>query len=312
MSSNPFKDLQKDFKSYYFLEKFLQKSPAFKYQEPVEIRLDSETKCTYQYISIVDTIATIIEDPTFCPEKPSEDGMLRGVKDGSAYAENTYFQNNREALTIELYSDAVELNNALGASRGMHKIVNVYFSLAELPKCIRSKAENKFLVLSVKNIHLKNHRQEIYKPLLEDLKKLEEGVTVNGRVIKAGLLCHLGDNLEAHIVAGMKQSFSAGFVCRQCHTQHADLQKIRYGQLLKKLAHIQTIQIWLQLFRFIQIYIFFLFYPDSIRIRSVLTKLSKLVTGTCYKKIFKRFTCFKCFGSGSAWIRINMVTLDPL
>jgi len=96
-----------------------------------------------------------------------------------------------------------------------------------LPKALRSKTENKFLVLSVKNMHLKTHRQEIYKALVEDLKKLEAGVTINGKIVKAGLLCHLGDNLEAHVVAGMKQTFSGGYVCRQCHIQYDDLPKIR-------------------------------------------------------------------------------------
>ncbi len=231
LSNNLFQGLQEDFKSYYLVEKFLKTSQAFKYIEPLEIRLDSDKDQTFQYVSIVDTIATIIQDPTFSPENPSADGMLRGVKDGTAYAQNKFFQENKDALTIEIYSDAIELANPLGASRGKHKIVNVYFSLAELPKCLRSKTENKFLVLSAKDIHLKTYRQQIYKPLLEDLQKLEDGVTVNGKLIKAGLLCHLGDNLECHIVAGMKQSFSGGFVCRQCHIQHEDLQKIRLDSL---------------------------------------------------------------------------------
>jgi hypothetical protein len=56
---------------------------------------------------------------------------------------------------------------------------------------------------------------------------LEAGITVNGKKVKAGLLCHLGDNLEAHVVAGLSQCFSTGYVCRQCHIQYADLQSIR-------------------------------------------------------------------------------------
>jgi hypothetical protein len=82
-------------------------------------------------------------------------------------------------------------------------------------------------VLSVKNTDLKTFRQDIYKPLLDDLKRLEAGITVNGKKVKAGLLCHLGDNLEAHVVAGLSQCFSTGYVCRQCHIQYADLQSIR-------------------------------------------------------------------------------------
>lgn len=227
LAKNPFQDLQEEFRSYFLLDKYIKNSPAFKYVEPTEVRLGPDKKCSFQYVSIIDTICTIVQDRGFTREKPSQDGMLRGVRDGTAYAENTFFEKNPDAFTIEMYSDAVELSNPLGASKGKHKIVNIYFSLAELPKGISAKTDNKFLVLSVKNTHLKTYRQEIYKPLLEDLKKLEAGVTVNGEIVKAGLLCHLGDNLEAHIVTGMKQSFSAGYVCRQCHMQHADLPKIR-------------------------------------------------------------------------------------
>jgi hypothetical protein len=139
--------------------------------------------------------------------------MLRGVRDGSVYSENIYFKENNNAFAIKIYSDVVELSNPLGASKRKHKIVNVYISLAELPKGVNSKTENKFLVLSVKDSDLKIFCQEIYKPLLEDMKKLEAGVAVNGNIVKAGLLCHLGDNLESHIIYSMKQSFSGGFVC---------------------------------------------------------------------------------------------------
>jgi hypothetical protein len=97
--------------------------------------------------------------------------MLREVRDGSAYSENTYFKENKDAFAIKIYFNAVELSNPLGAGKGKHKIVNVFFSLAELPKGINSKTENKFLVLYVKDSDLKIFRQEIYKPLLEDLKK---------------------------------------------------------------------------------------------------------------------------------------------
>jgi hypothetical protein len=38
------------------------------------------------------------------------------------------------------------------------------------------------------------------------------------------LLCHLGDNLESHIVGGFSLSFAALDVCRMCHQQYADLQ----------------------------------------------------------------------------------------
>lgn len=128
---------------------------------------------------------------------------------------------------IELYSDAVTLTNPLAASSGKHKIINVYTTLADLPKALRSKTENKYLVLSVKEKDMKDHREEIYKPLLEDLLLLEAGVRVGAKTLKAGLLMHTGDNLEAHHLCGLSLSFSSGYVCRQCHIKHKDLPSIR-------------------------------------------------------------------------------------
>jgi hypothetical protein len=155
LAKNPFRELHQEFRSYFLLDKYIKNSAAFKFIEPREVWLDPGKKISFQYVSIVDTLLTVVTDPGFQRENPSVDGMLRGVRDGSAYAENIFFQENKDAFTIELYSDAVELSNPLGASKGKNKIVNVYFSLSELSKGINSKTENKFLVLSVKNIHLK-------------------------------------------------------------------------------------------------------------------------------------------------------------
>jgi hypothetical protein len=110
MEENPFRDLQQEFRSYFFLNKFIKSSPAFKYVEPKEICLSSEMKNTFQYISIVDTIATIVQDPGFKPEEPSQDGKLRGVKDGSVYAENSFFKECGEICVAQYRYLACKLN----------------------------------------------------------------------------------------------------------------------------------------------------------------------------------------------------------
>jgi hypothetical protein len=69
-------------------------------------------------------------------------------------------------------------------------------TLGEIPKHQRSQTKNLFLVLSVKEKDLKNNRKEVYQPLIRDLLKLQEGVLFDGKLIRAGLLVHLGDNLE--------------------------------------------------------------------------------------------------------------------
>jgi hypothetical protein len=59
----------------------------------------------------------------------------------------------------------------------------------------------------------------VYQPFIADLRKLEEGILFRDGILKAGLLVHLGDNLEAHLVSGLSQNFSRKDVCRACHIQ---------------------------------------------------------------------------------------------
>lgn len=97
--------------------------------------------------------------------------------------------------------------------------MNIYMTLAEIPKVWRSKTDFYFLVLSVRSKDLKNNRSAVYAPLIRDLKKLEDGVVFGERVLKAGVVAHLADNLEAHQVSGLSMCFSSKDICRLCHAQ---------------------------------------------------------------------------------------------
>jgi hypothetical protein len=199
LESNPFVTLQNEFGSYYKIDKHVKTSSAFKYIPPTEVKLPPNS--SFQYISVIDTISAIVSDPDFKPSVPaSVDGMLQDVKDGAAFRENKFFQENPSALSIMLYSDALEICNPLGARKGVHKIVNIYFTLLEINKSLRARTENFFLALMVKDADLKDNRLQVYSRLIADLKHLEtHGIQLqNGTVVKAGVVAHLGDNLEAH------------------------------------------------------------------------------------------------------------------
>ncbi len=71
LAESPFEDLQQDFRSYYLLDKYIKNSPAFKFVQPTKFRLGTDKKCSFQYVSIVDTLCTIITDPGIKREKPS-------------------------------------------------------------------------------------------------------------------------------------------------------------------------------------------------------------------------------------------------
>jgi len=62
-------------------------------------------------------------------------------------------------------------------------------------------------------------RTEFYAPLIRDLKILEKGILIGTQLVKVGVVAHLADNLEAHLVSGLSCSFSSKDVCRFCHIQ---------------------------------------------------------------------------------------------
>ena len=66
------------------------------------------------------------------------------------YKTNKYFIDNPDALCLFLYSDAVELVNPLGAGRGKHKVIQIFLTLAEIPRTQRSKIDRIQLVGVVK------------------------------------------------------------------------------------------------------------------------------------------------------------------
>jgi len=227
LEDNPFIRLQEELKSYYKIHQHTIKMPT--YIAPQEIKLppnDNGRIFTFQYVSVVDTIKAVLSDPDFKQATASTDGLLRDVIDGSAYKNNKFFQKNPDAVPMCLYSDAFQLSSPLGTGRGKQKVLIVYFTLLNMSKHLRSKKENTYLALAIKDRHLKGNREIVYKPLLEDLKKLESGIDVGGRIVKVGLLCHVGDNLEQHLVGGFSGSFSSKDVCRACHQQYQDLDSI--------------------------------------------------------------------------------------
>ena len=157
----------------------------------------------------------------------SDKEVLKDIKDGTAYKNVEYFQRNPDAFVCIIYSDAVELVNPLGSGKGKHKIVQIFWTLADIPRHQRSQIDRIQLGLVVKEKVLKKYGEKvIYKNLISDLKKLEAGIEIKTpfpKVIKCGLLVHSADNLEAMQVGGFSSCFSSRDICRICHCQHKDL-----------------------------------------------------------------------------------------
>jgi hypothetical protein len=91
------------------------------------LRIVFGKECSFQYVSVVDTVAAIVSDPDFqnLPRDPCPNGFLCDFKDGSAWKNNQYFKDNPDPLTGQLYSDCMELDNPLRPSKEIHKALNV-------------------------------------------------------------------------------------------------------------------------------------------------------------------------------------------
>ena len=116
---------------------------AFKFIEPVEVILNKKEvklgkpKECFHYVPIVKAFRNLIEDETMIKLLEArkhtsdrlESDVLRDIKDGTVYQGVPFFQVNPSAYVGILYSDAVEIVNPLGASRGKHKIIQLFWTL---------------------------------------------------------------------------------------------------------------------------------------------------------------------------------------
>ena len=198
-----------------------------------EVRQQGSKKEVYHYVSIIESLKVLVTDPSFRKMitgkvTANEDGKLRDLKDGSHYKSSEFFQQNRDAYTAILYSDAVEMKNPLGSAKGTYKLVQVYYSLCEIEKSQRSQIDRFQLIMVFREKLLKKYSiKTVMKPLIDDLKKLEIGVEIKvpeTRRLKLGVLCYTSDNLEATVIGGFSGSFSSRDICRICHIQHKDLE----------------------------------------------------------------------------------------
>lgn len=117
----------------------------FRYIEPVSIFLgqnESGKECFAQYVPITETLRSLFQcesvrqqvhahkQQVFSPTGPTD--TLEDIWDGSTVAENALFQSDPKSLGLIFYQDAFEVANPLGSGKKKHKVLAVYFSLADV------------------------------------------------------------------------------------------------------------------------------------------------------------------------------------
>lgn len=96
------------------------------------------------------------------------------IWDGRNVAENAWFQSDLKSLGLILCQDAFEVANPLGSGRRKHKVLAVYFSLADMAPHNRSSVDQTQLALLCRKQDYKYFGQnKLFSALIRDLKDLE-------------------------------------------------------------------------------------------------------------------------------------------
>ena len=116
----------------------------------------------------------------------------------------------------------------------------VYMTILNLPLRYQSKLNSIMVVMAARYNQIKEVGQDIFRNIVNDLKILEEGVLIKGKLVKAGLLIYSGDNLESHHIGGFQTNFNKGYICRFCLIKHKDLCKFQQ----EKYQHKWSVEIY--------------------------------------------------------------------
>ena len=211
----------------------------FEFVEPEEILLGHDENGkpeTYMYIPIKKLLQALLKHDDVFAEvvngHASPDGRLRDYCDGQAFRQNHAFSMNETTLQINLYTDDFQVVNPLGTKIKKYKLAAFYFVLGNIQPQYRSKLELiQLLILCRSELMQKYGMSVVLDRLVSDLLSLEtlgfvvmnEGMEYIFHAVVA-FLC--ADNLAAHSMSGLFESFSANRSCRFCMATKEERQEM--------------------------------------------------------------------------------------
>lgn len=171
----------------------------------------------------------------FSPTRPKD--TLEDIWDGSNVAENALFQSDPKSLGLILYQDAFEVANPLGSGKRKHKVLAVYFSLADMAPHNRSSVDQMQLALLCREQDYKYFgHDKVFSSFIRDLKDLEENglVMSDGQVYSVPLLVTTWDHTM--LVVSIRTSASVltsadSVILIVKHSLPLPWQKAQSGQL---------------------------------------------------------------------------------
>lgn len=211
----------------------------FQSVDPVEYILDSQKNKSFQYVPILKTLQVVLKNKDIAERTLSRHsnstGHIKSICDGTFFKQSDFYAGEETRLSLILYVDDFEVCNPLGTSRKKHKITAVYWVLANVPTKLQSALTSIHLALLCKAVDVKQFEYKaVLEPLLKDLATLEQqGVFISsvGKNIKGTVHCVVADNLGAHSISGLVESFTGPYFCRFClgHSSEYQAHEVRTG-----------------------------------------------------------------------------------
>lgn len=196
---------------------------------PIEYTLDSQSVSYVPVLQMLQKLLnkTNILNKVLCNDRSVNE--FNTYRDGSHYQENDFFNTETFRIALGLYVDEFEVANPLGTSCKKHKMFALYWVIANLPSKDRSSLHLIQLAILCRVSTLKQHGyKDVLSPLVQDLETLEKhGVYIEqlGDCVKGTVIFVSSDNLGAHSLAGLQESFTVERPCQFCFAKRSEIQE---------------------------------------------------------------------------------------
>ena len=212
----------------------------------------------YGYIvPLKETLTSLFRLPEFVHFLYNPHNSVNGYKadlcDGDFIGKHPLFSNDPHALQLILYADDLEIVNPLGTHTRKHKVLMVYFTLANIPPEYRSKLSAIYLLAIAKNFHVKRHG---IKKLLKDFVNTVNELSSTGihflvegvqKLVKGSLAIVVADTPAANFLGGFKEGVAfASKPCRTCSISSKEVPYVDNGRQLRLRSlqqHVEMVQL---------------------------------------------------------------------
>lgn len=233
--------------SSYKRKTYLQKIPL--YVKPrtyaIGIRWDSSVKtyvqCTFQYMSIEETIKSLFTQREFRKlylsynsAKQYTEGVYENFESALLAKQIPLLKSEPNTIQLQIYTDDIEINQALQPTAGIHKVKAVYLKIVNLPSEYLSRLDNIYIIAICNANDVKQLGfSHILELIAKEISTLEIDGTDLGEDLrlKCILTSFTFDNLGGNECFGIQMNFSQGQFCRTCTISKQDSEYLTVDNL---------------------------------------------------------------------------------